>query len=63
MPGLYLGRTQDDEVVTTAGEQAVRVLGPPRFGETSSVIIAAVPSAAGPVATAWKGLTGCAVPH
>jgi type IV secretion system protein VirD4 len=48
--GAYLGTIEDgDEWVTAEGESAVMVLGPPRSGKTSAVMIPAILSAPGPV--------------
>jgi type IV secretion system protein VirD4 len=48
--GAYLGTTEDGEDwVTADGESAVMVLGPPRSGKTSAVMIPAILSAPGPV--------------
>jgi type IV secretion system protein VirD4 len=48
--GAYLGTIEDgEEWVTAEGESAVMVLGPPRSGKTSAVMIPAILSAPGPV--------------
>jgi type IV secretory pathway TraG/TraD family ATPase VirD4 len=54
--GAYLGMTEDgEEWVTAEGESAVMVLGPPRSGKTSAVMIPAILSAPGPaVSTSTK---------
>ncbi|NIZ90290.1 type IV secretory system conjugative DNA transfer family protein [Kineococcus rubinsiae] len=54
--GIYLGLTPDRrEWSTAAREQAVLVLGPPRSGKTSGLIVPAILSASGPaVVTSTK---------
>ncbi len=53
--GAYLGVGEDGGWVTADPESAVMVLGPPRSGKTSAVMIPAVLGAAGPViSTATK---------
>jgi type IV secretion system protein VirD4 len=54
--GAYLGTIEDGrEWVTAEGESAVMVLGPPRSGKTSAVMIPALLSAPGPaVSTSTK---------
>lgn len=48
--GAYLGTIEDGgEWVTAEGESAIMVLGPPRSGKTSAVMIPAILSAPGPV--------------
>ena len=48
--GAYLGTIEDgEEWVCAEGESAVMVLGPPRSGKTSAVMIPAILSAPGPV--------------
>ena len=53
--GVYLGVTDSGEPRVARGERAVLLLGPPRSGKTSSVIIPAVLSHTGPtVSTSTK---------
>jgi type IV secretory pathway TraG/TraD family ATPase VirD4 len=53
--GAYLGTTENGEWVTAEKESAVMVLGPPRSGKTSAVMIPAILGARGPVvATSTK---------
>jgi type IV secretion system protein VirD4 len=47
--GAYLGTTADGEWVTAEKESAVMVLGPPRSGKTSAVMIPAILGSRGPV--------------
>ena len=47
--GAYLGLAQDGQWMTADRESAVMVLGPPRSGKTSAVMIPAVLGASGPV--------------
>lgn len=47
--GAYLGVAEDGEWVTADRESAVMVLGPPRSGKTSAVMIPALLGASGPV--------------
>jgi type IV secretion system protein VirD4 len=47
--GVYLGVTDSGEPCFARGERAVLILGPPRSGKTSTVIIPAVLSHTGPV--------------
>ncbi|HEY7935098.1 MAG TPA: type IV secretory system conjugative DNA transfer family protein, partial [Solirubrobacteraceae bacterium] len=47
--GAYLGVEEDGNWVTADPESAVMVLGPPRSGKTSAVIIPALLGASGPV--------------
>jgi type IV secretion system protein VirD4 len=47
--GAYLGMTDDGEWVTAEQESAVMVLGPPRSGKTSAVMIPAILGTRGPV--------------
>jgi type IV secretion system protein VirD4 len=49
--GIYVG-LQGNEVVCSAPEEAVLVLGPPRSGKTSSIVIPNVLAATGPVVVA-----------
>ena len=47
--GVYLGVTDSGEPLVARGERAVLLLGPPRSGKSSSVIIPAILSHTGPV--------------
>ena len=54
-PGAYLGVSRDGRVVQARAERAVLVLGPPRSGKSSGVIIPTILSHDGPVvATSTK---------
>ena len=48
-PGAYLGVSRDGRVVQARAERAVLLLGPPRSGKSSSVIIPTILSHDGPV--------------
>lgn len=60
--GVFLGLTPDYREWTTADrQQAVLVLGPPRAGKTSALIVPAILAASGPVvSTSTKGEVMCA---
>jgi type IV secretion system protein VirD4 len=53
--GVYLGVTKDGDWIAAAPESAVMVLGPPRSGKTSAVMIPAILGASGPaISTSTK---------
>jgi hypothetical protein len=62
--GVYLGRTQDQGARHARSQRAVLLLGPPRSGKTSSVIVPAIIAHCGPVvSTSTKPDVAAATGH